>query len=193
MSGKTALLCIDLINDIVDDRGKLAGKGYASFNRDRDVLGKIATVQRRCRDLGVPVIHIRVGFSPTYVEQPKGSPLFGRAAEFGALKLGAFGTAFCDAVAPAENEITIIKHRVSAFYGTDLDVILRAIGTDHLIVCGVATDLAVEAAARDAHDRDFRVTVLTDCCIAAGGDDHENALRTLRKLGSVMNSAEVEF
>lgn len=193
MSGKAALLCIDLINDIVDDRGKLAGKGYASFNRDRGVLGKIATFQRRCRDLGVPVIHVRIGFSPTYVEQPKRSPLFGRAAEFGALKLGAFGTEFCDTVAPVENEVTVIKHRVSAFYGTDLDVILRAIGTDHLIVCGVATDLAVEAAARDAHDRDFNVTVLADCCIAAGGDDHENALRTLRKLGSVINADEVDF
>ncbi len=57
----------------------------------------------------------------------------------------------------------IKKHRYSAFFGTDLDVILRGLGTDTVIVSGVTTENCCHATARDAMFRDYRVAFLSDC------------------------------
>lgn len=182
---KRALLCIDLINDIVDPAGKLAGKGYPKFAETHGSLANIAKAQSRIREEGSLLVHVRVGFSPNYTEHPAGSPLFGRAKEFQALRLGGWGTEFSDTVQPAPGEPVVIKHRVSSFYGTDLEVVLRAQGIHTVLIAGVATDLAVESAAREAHDRDYRVIVLSDCCIAANEDDHTRSLELVKKIGTV--------
>lgn len=188
-----ALVCIDFINEIMDERGKLAGKGYPAFAHAHGTVGKVAAAQQRFREAGAPVVHVHVGFSPNYIEHPAGSPLFGKAKQFGALQLGAFGTEFVPTIAPRSNEPVVTKHRISAFYGTGLELILRARGITEVVLAGVATDLAVESAARDAHDRDFAVTVLSDCCAAATDEDHEKSLLTLRKIANVTTAAEVEI
>lgn len=184
----TALVFIDFINEIVDPKGKLAGKGYAKFDDERKALQHAAALLGKARASGAAIVHVRVGFSPDYKEQPEDSPLFGAAKKFGALKLGDWGTEFHPLVLPAQNEGVLVKHRVSAFYGTPLEAILRTYGVKKLIVAGCATDVAVQAAARDAHDRDFACIVAADCCIAATEDDHQQALRMLAKVASIQDS-----
>lgn len=181
-----ALLCIDLINEIVHPSGKLAGKGYASFLERHNTLANVAKAQGRFRSKGLPVVHVKVGFSPSYIEHPSDSPLFGRAREIQTLTLGAWGTEFASQVGPASDEKVIVKHRVNAFHATALDLILRARGIRELYIAGVATDLAVESAARDAHDHDYKITILSDCCAAATDDDHARSLTFLKKIARVM-------
>ena len=182
---KRALVCIDFINEIIDPAGKLAGKGYADFVKEHDTLQNVSRAQSYFRSGGDPVIHVRVGFSPSYAEHPAGSPLFGKAKEFQALTLGEWGTEFAKQVHPEKDDIVLVKHRVSAFFGTGLEVVLRSLGVQQVFLAGVATDLAVEAAAREAHDRDFSVTVLSDCCAAANEQDHASSLDFLRKIAAV--------
>lgn len=182
---KQALLCIDFINEIMDPVGKLSSKGYADFNTRHQVLPKVARLQKEFRSNGDLVIHIRLGFSPSYIEHPEQSPLFGSAKRLGALLAGTWATEFVEEVAPQEGDVVLQKQRVSAFYGTPLDALLRANGVENLFVCGVATDLAVEAAVRDGHDRDYHVSVVADCCAAANDDDHQAALRALAKMSNV--------
>ena len=186
-----SLLCVDFINEIVDPAGKLAGKGYAAFANDRKTLLNVAAAQKLFRDTKYFVLHARVGFSPTYSDWPERSPLFGKAREFQALKLGSWATEFVEAARPVPNEIVLTKPRVSAFYRTDLDATLRNAGTSKLYIIGVATDLAVEATARDAHDRDFDVTVAEDCCIAANLQDHQDSLRIISKIARVATLHEI--
>ncbi|WP_345948925.1 isochorismatase family cysteine hydrolase [Mucilaginibacter sp. PAMB04274] len=62
-------------------------------------------------------------------------------------------------------EIIVIKHRISAFVGTDLELILRAQSIRHLILTGVSTSGVVLSTLREAADRDYRITVLKDCCM----------------------------
>ena len=190
-SKKKALVCIDFINEIVHPDGKLAGKGYASFIKDHDTLQHLAMAQARFREKGDLVVHVRVGFSPSYAEHPAHSPLFGKAKEFGALTLGSWGTEFENQVAPSDSDVVVVKHRVSAFYSTNLDMILRVNDIEEIYIAGVATDLAVESAVRDAHDRDYVVTVLSDCCAAANDTDHANSLTTLGKIASVASLDDV--
>ena len=81
-----------------------------------------------------------------------------------ALKLGSWGTEFCRDLIIKENEPVIIKHRVSAFYATDLETLLRSNRIEHIILLGVSTNNAVELTAREAHDRDYQVTIIADAC-----------------------------
>jgi nicotinamidase-related amidase len=186
-----AIVSIDYINEIIDPKGKLAGKGYAAFDQQHGALEKAKAALQHARQKGLPVFHVRVGFSPDYKEQPEGSPLFGAAKKFGALQLGTWATEFHPKVAPDGAEAIITKHRVSAFYSTPLEMLLRKHAVREVLIWGVATDLAVQAAARDAHDRDFSVVVLADCCTAANDEDHSLSLKTLGKIAKVSNAQDI--
>lgn len=187
----TALILLDFINDIVDPKGKLAGKGYAKYDAEFHALDTACDLLARARAKNTLIIHVRVGFSPDYKELPESSPLFGGAKKFDALKLDTWGTEFHSSVAPHKNEAVITKHRVSAFYDTPLSLLLKTNNIDTVIIAGCATDMAVQATARDAHDRDFHCIVAGDSCIAAGRDDHEQTLRMLAKIATVQVSADL--
>ena len=188
-----ALLCLDFENDIVHPDGKVSGKGYAAYDAEHSTLAAVRKVQDRFRAANLPVIHVRVGFFPGYAQQPKGSPLMGQAHEFGALDLSGWGGAFADDVAPQGEELVINKHRVSCFYGTSLELTLNTMGVTEVFLAGVSTDLVVESTARGAHDRDFKVNVIADCCIAANAEDHQRSLASMEKLASILTSAELDI
>jgi len=67
-------------------------------------------------------------------------------------------------VAPAAGEVTVIKRRVSAFAGSDLQVVLSAFGISHLVLTGISTSGVVLSTTREAADKDYRITILADCC-----------------------------
>ncbi len=186
-----ALLVIDFINEIVDVKGKLAGKGYATFVQKAATFESLNKAIGFFRDSNNPVIFVRLGFDASYANQPKTSPVFGKANQFGILKSGEWSTQFHASIDYRDSDVTIQKQRVSAFYGTSLESMLRNLGVSSLFIAGVATDLAVEATARDAHDRDFTVTVVADACAAASTEDHEKSLRFFSKIGSVTTVDEL--
>jgi len=181
-----ALIALDFINEIIHPDGKLSGKGYAAFDKAHNTLGNAAAMLAKARDRGDAVIHVRVGFLPGYPAHPDKSPLFGAAKEHGVLQLGTWGTEFHDKVKPVGEEPVVVKNRVSAFHGTQLEMDLRACGATTLVLMGVATDMAVQAAARDAHDRDYQVEIIADCCAAGSDEDHEQCLRMLSKIAKII-------
>ena len=125
------------------------------------------------RGAGMRVLYVVVGFRAGY---PEGSPT---NLSFGAIKAaGRFlpddpGARIHPAVAPAEEEVVVTKHRVSAFLGTDLDMILRAHGIDTLVLAGVATSGVVLSTLRYAADADYRCMVVKDGCADADPEVHE--------------------
>lgn len=183
----TSLVCIDFINEIVDVAGKLAGKGYHSFTQKHGTLKKLAKKQEEVRSAGGRVIHIRLGFENDYSDHPARSPLLGGARGAGILQIGTWSTEIHSTVAPGTGDIVLVKKRISAFYGTNLEATLRSLNCENLIIAGVATDIAVQSAARDAHDRDFAVQVAADLCAAASDEDHERALENLGKFAKVVH------
>jgi len=189
---KRALLVIDFINDIVDPTGKLAGKGYANFIAEHGTFDHLNTAIGAFREAGDSVIFVRLAFHPSYNNQPKGSPVFGKAHEFGILADGTWSTEINDAVdyRKGDDEV-VVKTRVSAFHGTGLADMLRVAGVTDVYIAGVATDLAVEAAARSAHDNDFTVHVVTDASAAANQADHDKSLHVLPKFAQLVTAAEL--
>jgi nicotinamidase-related amidase len=185
-----ALVLIDLINELIAAEGKLSGKGYTDFAERHGTLQRITTLLEHARRQGHTIVHVRVGFSPDYREQPKDSPLFKHASRLGALKLGEWGTEFLPQAHPAQDEIILTKHRVNAFVGTPLDLILRNSGIDQVAVVGCSTDVGMQTTARAAHDLDYQCTVIGDCCIAPSDEDHEPTLRMLAKVTNVVDLEE---
>ena len=188
-----ALICLDFENDIVHSSGKVSGKGYAAYEARHGTLSLVRKTQDRFRAAGLPVVHVRVGFYPGYAQSPKGSPLMGQAHQFGAFDLSGWGGQFLDEVAPQGEELVITKHRVGSFHGTALELTLRNMGVTHVFLAGVATDMVVESTAREAHDHDFAVSVVADCCIAANEEDQQRSLENMQKLATILDSDEIDL
>jgi nicotinamidase-related amidase len=129
-------------------------------------LARALSVLNHARASGVTVIHVQVGFRPGLPEISSRNFLFGAiksSAQHQKLFQGPLA-AIEPVIAPKEGEIVITKHRVSAFEGTDLDMILRANDIDTLVLFGIATSGAVLSTLLEAVDADFRLAVIKDCC-----------------------------
>ena len=119
--------------------------------------------------------------------------MFSKAKENNVFTLGTWGTEVYGDFEPREGDPDIIKHRVSPFYGTKLEPLLRAQGVKRMILSGVSTNGVVSAAVREGHDRDYACTVLEDCCAGATQEEHEYALAGLRRYSEVTTAAELKF
>ena len=85
-----------------------------------------------------------------------------------------------DAIKPAADEIVIPKTSSNVFVSTNIDYVLRNLGTKYLVISGIVTDQCVEGAVRDACDQGYLVTLITDACATYTAARHENSLRAIK-------------
>jgi nicotinamidase-related amidase len=177
---RTALINIDLQRCFVRESAVYAPGGLAVLER----LNRLAAV---CREAGVTVVHTRL------VLRPDGSNLglFGETslpARAGMLSEDAPSAQLDGALVVLRGDIILDKPRFGAFFGTDLELILRSRGIDTLVIGGVATNVCCETTAREAMQREFRVFFLSDGTATAdmGGSPaaelQKASLATLRHL-----------
>ncbi|QDF96254.1 isochorismatase [Azoarcus sp. DD4] len=138
------------------------------------------------RARGWPVIHVRMAFRPDYADLARNTPIFRKTAEIGAVRDGHWGSEFFSELAPLDSprEFAFKHNRISAFYGTELEALLRLLDAKQLVIAGIATHSVVESTVRDAADRGYEVTVAADAC-AAAGTAHDNALASMRLIAEV--------
>jgi ureidoacrylate peracid hydrolase len=84
-----------------------------------------------------------------------------------------------DAIAPAEDEIVIPKTSSNVFVSTNIDYVLRNLGTKYLVIAGVVTDQCVEGAVRDGCDLGYLVTLITDACTTYSAERHANSISAI--------------
>jgi len=193
MPAKSLYLVLDMINDLVHEQGPNGATPLGEQVRSRGLLANTRVALEKARKAGVPVGYVRVGFSPDYRECPPASPVFSRAREHGLFKLGSWGTEVHPELAPAEADFDIVKHRVSPFYGTSLEPLLRAHGIERLYLGGVSSNAVVQATVRDAHDRDYACVVLEDCCASFSAEDHQQSMLAVARFATLSSSREVDF
>lgn len=142
-----------------------------------NVIDNVAKAIANARSKNIRVIYIIVGFRPgapeTTINNKSFSP--GRG-NYGNINMDEF-MKIDVALTPLTGEITVVKRRVSAFTGSDLEVILRAQNIQQLVLTGIATSGVVLSTVREAADKDYRITVLADCC-ADMDDEVHNVLTT---------------
>jgi ureidoacrylate peracid hydrolase len=151
----TALIVVDMQNDFVAPGAPLETPAGRAM---------VPTLQRAlacCREHGIPVIYTISTWRPDgcdlgllghHVRPDRGAVLIE----------GSPGVAIFPEIAPHDGEIVITKHRFSAFYCTDLEIILRGLGVTTVVITGVTTENCCHATARDAFSRDFQVVFLSD-------------------------------
>lgn len=176
---RMALINVDMQNCFVQDSPIAAPDGLALLAR----INQLAAV---CRAAGIPVIHT------SHVLRPDGSNM-GLLAELAPVKAGIINQGAPSAALHKDlvvdpRDILLEKPRFGAFYGTDLDMILRTRGIDTVIIAGIATNVCCETTAREAMVRDFRVFFLSDGTTTFGMGDATGAelqKATLATLGLV--------
>jgi nicotinamidase-related amidase len=142
---------------------------------DDALLQRIARAIAAARSAGIGVVFVRVGFRPGHPEVSSRNRMFAAVREAGGLT-GDEGMTIHPAVAPRPGDVVVTKRRVSAFAGSDLDMVLRAGEVTHLVLCGIATSGVVLSTVRAAADLDYELTVLHDAC--ADGDPEVHRILT---------------
>lgn len=193
MPANAMYLVLDMINDLVHEDGPNGQKGYGPELARRNTIANTAEALRKARAAGVKIGYVRVGFSSDYRECAPNSKLFQGAKKAGMFKLGTWGTEVHPALAPRPGDYDIVKHRVSPFYATGLEAILRANGIQRLYLSGVSTSGAVLSGAKDGHDRDYDVYVLEDCCCALSEEQHRAVIEQMKRMTTILTVGEVTF
>ncbi|MBV8047991.1 MAG: cysteine hydrolase [Paludibacterium sp.] len=184
----SAFIGLDYIVDIMHPSGKIAAS--AAQAAERGVIAKANDLLVLAQEKGWLSVLVKVGFAAGYPDWPAHSAMFGRAREFGALEAGSPGMAFHPDLRAERADMVIVKPRVSAFYGTSLEAALRARRIERVVIAGVSSSWAVQAAARDAHDRDYQVVVVEDACAAASDEEHQASMALLSRIAKIIRVDE---
>jgi ureidoacrylate peracid hydrolase len=181
--GRSALLIIDMNKAFV-------GKGAPlEVPKAIDNVPRIKKLLHTCRELQIPVIHVSHAFRKDGRDR-------GYMYEFwpvlkeGVLEEGAEGTEVYPDIAPIEGESLITKHRYSAWFGTDLDIVVRNLGVDTLIICGTTTDRCTGLTAYEAFMRDLKVVFPADANATFQDEVHAAMLTSLDMGGAMIVKTE---
>jgi nicotinamidase-related amidase len=132
---------------------------------DPAVVDAADRAAKAARAAGIPVMFVRVAFRPGYPEAAASNASFGAISQMGdAMTQDHPATQVHASLEPSPDEPVIVKRRVSAFSGSDLDVLLRGASADALVLAGISTSGVVLSTVRQAADLDYRLTVLADAC-----------------------------
>lgn len=161
----TALLVMDMQTGIA-----------ARYVQSDDFFTPVNAALAAARAAAIPVIYVVVAFRPDYPEvSPRNKSFSAIKQQLSSLPAPLITAEIHPAIAPQPTDIVVTKRRVSAFSGSDLEVILRAQDISHLVLCGIATSGVVLSTLREAADKDYQLTVLADCCF----DSDEEVQRVL--------------
>ncbi|MBS1687618.1 MAG: cysteine hydrolase [Bacteroidetes bacterium] len=158
----TALLVMDMQVGII--------ASFAQGSQELISANKKAIEYARVQNM--PVIFVTVGFRQGAPEVSGNNKSFAAAKErFANIDMNMFASVIPELDKKAD-ELQVMKRRISAFAGSDLEVILRAWGIQHLVLTGIATSGVVLSTLREAADKDYGLTVLADCCADADEEVH---------------------
>lgn len=164
---RKALIVIDMLNDFIREGGALdVGEG------GRRIIPFIARELAKARAKMWAIIYVCDQHRPDDKEFEM-FPVHCLA--------GSEGAKVCAALTPQPGDIVIPKRRYSSFCGTDLDLILRELGVEELILLGVCTNICVLYTAADARMRNYQVTVLKEGIASFDEDAHHFALQEMEK------------
>jgi ureidoacrylate peracid hydrolase len=175
---RTALLVIDMQNAFVMPGGSMARLGL-STSRGHDVIEPVHRLIEACRKHGLPVIHTLTTFRVDYADAGLVAERFPALQPLGHIMSGTWDAQIVDHLLPRAGEYVIPKSRFNAFYGTNLELVLRSLGVDTLIVAGVATNICVDSTIREAFIRDVKVILPRDATASYTKEMEEASLATL--------------
>jgi len=194
----SALVIVDMQRDFCQPGGAFDRLGV-DISMYPPVIPRIAALLEGARAAGVLVIFIqmtvlpgRLSDSPAQMRfnlrlhlQTNGGEPLRYAAD------GSEGQEILPELAPREGELVVKKYRSSAFWATNLNMLLRANGIESLVVSGCTTEGCVESTARDALFNDYYVVIVEDCVASDDRAQHDASMLLMRHRFDIATSADV--
>jgi nicotinamidase-related amidase len=157
-----ALLVMDVQTNII-----------SRLEDSRDLVGILKGAIATARAAGMPIIYVGVAFRKDMPEVSQDNKAFSAYTQNADLKKAMEEPwTIYSGIAAQPGDIIVTKRRFSAFTGSDLEVILRGLNVRHLVLTGISTSGVVLSTLREAADKDFRLTVLSDACADTDPDIH---------------------
>jgi nicotinamidase-related amidase len=163
-----ALLLIDVINDLEFDGGEIL------LRQALPMLTPLATLKRRAKQAGIPVIYVNDNFG-------RWQSNFAKLLDH-CLQDGVRGQPLAEQLRPEEDDYFVLKPKHSGFYATTLDLLLRYLKVTTLILSGLTGDICVLFTANDAYMRDLHVVVPADCVASLQPDENRHALAHMHRV-----------
>ena len=186
---RAAVLVIDMQNDFCSEGGFLDHLGV-DLGPIQAIVPRIKGVLEKAREHGVLVLHAYYDGDPKYFVGPMIERLERKNESEAYCMPGSWGIEIVEDLRPEEGEIVLGKHRYSAFFGTDLDMLLKARGISTLILAGTATNNCVDGTGRDAYYNGYYVVVLSDGSAAPTEELQRATLATVDHAYGVVATAD---
>jgi ureidoacrylate peracid hydrolase len=160
----TAILVVDMLNDFLKPGGKMVLEGGGIL------IPPMRRLLNRARKVGMPVVCVNDCHRRGLKEDREFKKRSEHCIE------GTWGAQVIDELKPKKKDFVVLKHRFSGFYDTDLDLTLKDLCIDTVIVMGVVTNICVRSTIHDAFFRGYKVLVPRDCVMATGEREQESSL-----------------
>jgi gluconolactonase len=187
-----ALVIQDLQNDVIIEGGAFADSGAPAHAKSQNVVENVKQLAAECRTAGVPVIHVWYIVEAGAAGLKQNAPLFEGVKGANALVRGSWGAAPAEGLEPQEGDHVVEKMRMNGFYETRLDILLRGLGVETLIISGAWTNMSIEHTARHAADAGYRAIVVSDGTSTVDDEWQHAALNyAMQNVASVGTCAEI--
>jgi gluconolactonase len=190
---RSALIIQDLQNDVIIEGGAFADSGAPAHATAQNVVANVADLAAACRSAGVPVIHVWYIVEEGAAGLKQNAPLFQGVKEANALVRGTWGAAPAEGLEAQDGDHIVEKMRMNGFYETRLDILLRGLGVDTIIVSGAWTNMSIEHTSRHGADAGYEVVVPSDGT-STTGDEWQNAALNyaMTNVAKVATCAEIK-
>ncbi|WP_335979133.1 cysteine hydrolase family protein [Streptomyces sp. CA2R106] len=160
---RTALVLVDATNDFISEHGK-AWPGLREVCEEVGTVPNMKRTLEAARAAGVQVLHAPMVTQPwDYGPWHHRTPSHDGMAHAQLFQAGSWGAEFHPDFTPADGEVVVTPHKTfDALHGTDMDTQLRQRDIDHLILCGLTTNTCVDSTGRDAVEKGYHVTFVSD-------------------------------
>lgn len=188
---ETAMIVVDMQNAFLSDEGSMT-KGGMDIAELKKTVEPVVRLVDACHRAEIPVIFTRYALRADYMDAGLRSERRPEFRKINSLVVGTWDVELDPRMDVRPVDYVMDKTRYNSFYNTNLEVILRGLGTDTLVVCGVTTEICVESTVRDAYFRDYKIFVPEDAVAAMDVERHRGTLRTIEYgFGTVTTSEAI--
>ena len=189
---RCVLVIQDMQNAVIIEGGAFADSGSPGHAKEQNVVENVKNVADLCRGKGIPVIHVWYVVEEGAAGLKLNAPLFQGVKDGNALVRGSWGAAPAEGLEAQEGDYVVEKMRMNGFYDTKLDILLRGLGVEKVVISGAWTNMSIEHTARHAADAGYEVVVCSDGTSTVDDEWQQVGLNyALSNVGQVASCAEV--